>query len=91
MGLAHGLGQPLGQRLGFDLGAHVVARPFERRGVLDVDRGEAPLDPLAQPAGVAEGGVGGGADDETGGDGEAGGGQLAEVGALAARVVDVLA
>ena len=46
-------------------------------------------DPLAQPAAVAERGVGGGADDEAGRDREAGRGQLAEVRALAAGEVDV--
>ena len=59
-------------------------------GVVDVD-GEALLDPLAQAADVAEDGVGGGADHETAGDRQARRGHLAEVRALAARVVDVLA
>ncbi len=44
------------------------------------------LDPLAQAAAVAERGIGRRADDEPAGDRQPGGGQLAEVGALAAGV-----
>ena len=58
-------------------------------GVLDVDRFEPAGDPLPQPPAVAEGRVGGGPDHEPGRDGQARGGQLAEVGALASGEADV--
>ena len=53
--------------------------------------GEPLGDPVPQPARVAERGVGGRADDEAAGDGQARGRQLAEVRALAPRVIDVTA
>jgi hypothetical protein len=64
---------------------------LERRRVLDVDPVEQRGQLRPQAGLLAEGGVGGGADHEAGRDRETRGGQLTQIRALAAGVVDVAA
>ena len=73
IGIENRPGEPLGHRLGLDLRAHLFGGALQRGGVLDVDPGEAIFDPPPQACLVAERRVGGSADDETGGNGKAGG------------------
>ena len=83
---AHLVGQAGGPHQALELGGH----PGERRGIVDVQ----PHDPFAQrmahAGGVQGGEVGRRGDDETGRHGDAGQGQLAQVGALAAHPLDVV-
>ena len=76
VGLADRVLEPVGQGLGLDRRADLGRRAVEPVGVLDIDGGQSLRDPRAQAAAVAERGVGGSADDEAGGDRQAGGGQL---------------
>jgi hypothetical protein len=82
IGVADRIGEPGGDLLGLDHLPHLGRGPFELAAVVDVYPAEAPLDSLAQAGALAEGGIGGSADDEPGRHREAGGRELAEVGSL---------
>ena len=89
VGIADGRLEPAGHGLGLDHRTDLDRRAVELCRVLDVDFGDPRRDPRPEAGPIAEGRVGGRGDDESGGDGEPGRCQLAEVRSLAAHSIPV--